>query len=394
MQRVAPVVPAQLASSSSNKSIKNMNKIQKTIKQVSKLTIKHLVSVMVVLSLSFVSVVSAQEATTTATTTPSTTTATTTTQTTSTTTATSTPSTASTTTPASTTPPPTEQPVVNTPPPTEPITTTVVPSPSTLPQDTQAPSSISDLSTQFISGASVDLIWTTPSDNIGVTGYEVRISPQPINTGNWNQAIQVSGGSTDKKAGEREVFTISGLPSEKTIYIGVRASDAAGNTSSLSTITITTKKSTTRSSSFTDNGQSNNPSPLTPRNAGTARMVLRAPDGGVPEDLIFVNFINKSNGLSFGTVSNQGVVTATLPEGKYETKFLLPPHMSPPSIPPVFEIKEGEDVDVGIFRLNHNAITSELTASVNKGGIGGTLSFIVQLLFEILKELKSISGRI
>ena len=82
--------------------------------------------------------------------------------------------------------------------------------------DTQAPDAITDLNATNSSSSTIDLMWTEPFDNIGVTSYDIYVDgSNTYNTSNTN-------------------FTITGLSSETNYCFTVYAKDAAGNTSSVS----------------------------------------------------------------------------------------------------------------------------------------------------------------
>lgn len=82
--------------------------------------------------------------------------------------------------------------------------------------DTQAPDAITDLDASNPSSNSIDLTWTEPFDNIGVTSYDIYVDGNnTYNTSNTN-------------------YTVTGLSSETNYCFTVYANDEAGNTSSVS----------------------------------------------------------------------------------------------------------------------------------------------------------------
>lgn len=111
------------------------------------------------------------------------------------------------------------------------------------------------------------------------------------------------------------------------------------------------------------------------------------------EDLVFVNFINKSNGLSFGGVAQNGILSLALPAGSYAIKMLTPPNYTSPGFLPAFEITDGNAVDLGVIKLEAAEGNSKVSIEP-PGGVAKALAFIIQLLFEILKELKDIAGKL
>ncbi|MEV8508883.1 PQQ-dependent sugar dehydrogenase [Actinoplanes sp. NPDC051475] len=86
---------------------------------------------------------------------------------------------------------------------------------TTLPSsDGQPPTAPSGFTTANIAGSSVDTSWSASTDNVGVTGYEVR-----------------SGGSVLKAVGTVTSTTVTGLACNTAYTLTVVAKDAAGNVS-------------------------------------------------------------------------------------------------------------------------------------------------------------------
>lgn len=82
--------------------------------------------------------------------------------------------------------------------------------------DTQAPDAITDLVTSNPSSSTIDLAWSEPYDNVGVTSYDIYIDgSNTFNTSNTS-------------------FTVTGLTSETNYCFTVFAKDAAGNISGIS----------------------------------------------------------------------------------------------------------------------------------------------------------------
>ncbi|MCM5663428.1 fibronectin type III domain-containing protein [Galbibacter mesophilus] len=99
---------------------------------------------------------------------------------------------------------------------------------SSAPQDTEAPTAITDLAASGTTTTGTSLAWTASTDNIGVTDYEVFQD---------GVSIGLTGGATN--------FTVNGLTAETTYNFTVLAHDAAGNTSAVSnTATVTTLSNT------------------------------------------------------------------------------------------------------------------------------------------------------
>ncbi|WP_135554305.1 fibronectin type III domain-containing protein [Paenibacillus cymbidii] len=123
--------------------------------------------------------------------------------------------------------------------------------------DTTPPGTVTGLSAGATTSSAVALSWTAPSDNIGVTGYEVvyRTDSTAITSGNWSSATLASPQptGTPKPAGQTESFTVSNLSSNTTYRFSVRAKDAAGNlsTTAATNVTATTTGTNTAPSQIT-----------------------------------------------------------------------------------------------------------------------------------------------
>ncbi len=82
--------------------------------------------------------------------------------------------------------------------------------------DTHSPDAITDLDALNPTSSTIDLTWTEPFDNVGVTSYDIYVDgSNTYNTSNTN-------------------FTVTGLISETNYCFTVYAKDAAGNTSTVS----------------------------------------------------------------------------------------------------------------------------------------------------------------
>jgi len=88
--------------------------------------------------------------------------------------------------------------------------------------DTQAPSTPTNLAASGITQTSANISWTASTDNVGVTGYEVRVN------GTLNGTAT---GTT---------YALSGLTAGTTYSVSVTAKDAAGNSSTAASINVTT----------------------------------------------------------------------------------------------------------------------------------------------------------
>ncbi|MCS7184643.1 MAG: lamin tail domain-containing protein [bacterium] len=109
--------------------------------------------------------------------------------------------------------------------------------------DSIAPDAITDLTINNIwssTNGSILLTWTSPNDpphNIAASEYVIRYSTTDINLWGssvawWSNAIDAFNEPVPKPPSTKELFVLSGLPSDKVVYIMIRAKDAAGNISS------------------------------------------------------------------------------------------------------------------------------------------------------------------
>lgn len=88
--------------------------------------------------------------------------------------------------------------------------------------DTQAPSTPTGLAASNITQTSATVSWTASTDNVGVTGYEVRV----------NGTLNGTATSTS--------YSLTGLTASTTYSVSVTAKDAAGNASTPASINVTT----------------------------------------------------------------------------------------------------------------------------------------------------------
>lgn len=82
------------------------------------------------------------------------------------------------------------------------------------PQDTQAPTAVSDLSSANVTATSVQLTWSPSTDNTGVTNYEI-----------FQDAVSIG------NSGSATSFNVTGLTASNTYQFSVIAEDNAGNRS-------------------------------------------------------------------------------------------------------------------------------------------------------------------
>jgi endo-1,4-beta-xylanase len=100
--------------------------------------------------------------------------------------------------------------------------------------DTQAPTAPANLAAGSSTASSISLSWTASTDNVGVTGYQILRAPG-ISGGTFTQVGTSTGAA----------FNNTGLTASTTYRYQVRATDAAGNLSAVSsTVTATTQGGT------------------------------------------------------------------------------------------------------------------------------------------------------
>jgi len=86
---------------------------------------------------------------------------------------------------------------------------------------------------------SVIVSWTAPGDD-GTKGtammYDLRWSPNPINTNTFDQATPIDGVPQPLKSGTQQRVTVRGLTFGQTYYFAIRTADNRGNWSGLSNV--------------------------------------------------------------------------------------------------------------------------------------------------------------
>lgn len=124
----------------------------------------------------------------------------------------------------------------NTPTPTP--TNTPTPTPTTPAGDTTPPNAVTNLATSAGTDprTMVNLSWSAPADNVGVTSYDIRYSMTAITEANWASANQVSGEPVPAAPGTPQSYMVTGLASNKTYYFAIKSSDAASNISAISNV--------------------------------------------------------------------------------------------------------------------------------------------------------------
>src|SRR5262245_61635046 len=99
--------------------------------------------------------------------------------------------------------------------------------------------SLQESSAQANGTGTITIHWTAPGDD-SLTGtaavYDMRCSPIPLTTLNFNTAQYVARLPKPHAAGTKETFTVSGLVANLTYYIAIKTADAAGNWSRISNV--------------------------------------------------------------------------------------------------------------------------------------------------------------
>jgi hypothetical protein len=105
--------------------------------------------------------------------------------------------------------------------------------------DAVAPGKVIDLRKTTSTLTGVSLAWTAPGDN-GYAGtattYDLRMSSNPINEGNWASATPLNGEPLPGPVGTSESLSVSGLLCGRAHYFALKTTDAAGNISTLSNL--------------------------------------------------------------------------------------------------------------------------------------------------------------
>lgn len=109
-----------------------------------------------------------------------------------------------------------------------------------LEDDQIPPAPIEDLTVTNVTSNSISLKWTATGDD-GNEGdaarYKIRISTEPIDENNFDQAIEIlGGGPPPKKRGEKMEVTIIGFKKDTLYYVAIKALDNVGNASKISNV--------------------------------------------------------------------------------------------------------------------------------------------------------------
>ncbi|MBI4143232.1 fibronectin type III domain-containing protein [Candidatus Uhrbacteria bacterium] len=146
--------------------------------------------------------------------------------------------------------------------------------------DTQAPGLPTGLLAEETTATSTRVTWLAPSDNVGVTSYEVRYrTGTTFANVDWARAMATSAIPSTVAAGQRVSTVLSNLTAGTEYGVGVKACDAANNCSTIAAATFRTL-GTTGSGDTTPPGPPYSPN-VTAVTATTARLLWLEPTDNV-----------------------------------------------------------------------------------------------------------------
>ena len=105
------------------------------------------------------------------------------------------------------------------------------------------PGAVTDLASNFATGHSVSLHWTSPGDDDlegSAARYDLRYSLSPLNEESWDVATRVETALVPAPAGGTDRIAVEGLELEATYYFALKAVDESENSSSLSNVATAT----------------------------------------------------------------------------------------------------------------------------------------------------------
>jgi len=116
--------------------------------------------------------------------------------------------------------------------------------------DDHPPTAVTDLSVKRLGGGKAEVRFTAPDDANGrVVRYQVKADALPIvpyekwdfardagKTRNWWRAVNLQGEPAPGKPGDKEQFTVTGVPEGPTIHFAVRSFDDSDNRSAISNV--------------------------------------------------------------------------------------------------------------------------------------------------------------
>lgn len=184
--------------------------------------------------------------------------------------------------------------------------------------DTSSPSIPSNLSLANPTTSSLTLSWSPSTDNIGVAGYRLDVSTDP----SFGNLVT---GYNNKDLGRVTQTVISGLSSQTTYHVRLRAYDAAGNISGNSSAVsrTTLAEPDTTPPSVPSNLALSNPTPssltllwtASTDNTGVAGYRL-----DVSTDISFASFVTGYNNKDSGNVT-QAIISGLSPQTTYHVRL-------------------------------------------------------------------------
>jgi hypothetical protein len=116
-----------------------------------------------------------------------------------------------------------------------------------IPADTIPPASIESLSADSVSSNTVSLSWTAPGDDNNTNGpatvYDVRYSTAPIDSANFDSAMEATGEPAPGNPGTTDVFTVEDLEPETEYYFALKTADQTPSWSGISNVVSSTPSS-------------------------------------------------------------------------------------------------------------------------------------------------------
>jgi hypothetical protein len=108
--------------------------------------------------------------------------------------------------------------------------------------DEKPPAEIADLEViGEYEKAVFEVAWTAPGDD-GLEGtatsYDIRYADHPLNEYSWDEAIEIAGEPTPLPAGTLQSMFLETLPPGRSVLMGMRSRDEAGNVSPVSNIIL------------------------------------------------------------------------------------------------------------------------------------------------------------
>jgi hypothetical protein len=103
--------------------------------------------------------------------------------------------------------------------------------------DSIPPAAVTDLAAADHRSNSIGLAWTATGDDSTsgtASAYDIRYSMSPIDSGNFDSALEALGEPAPRPSGEAEFFRVTGLDFNTTYYFAMKARDNWENWSGIS----------------------------------------------------------------------------------------------------------------------------------------------------------------